>query len=242
MQKLPALFEVGRGCGELRAPHGTIQQVGAGPVGTELVTQQALMGIATRQQNGARTVAKERSHFQFGRIDDPAVAVAANDQREPAVAGGHELGGGHERIDESRTRGLDVQRRTVESQRGLNQIGGRRALIVGGEGADDDEINIPRVDMSRANRVLRGFDAQIAGGLFGERVPTFANPGPLFDPCGIKAVSGLQVGVRNDVVWKVGTGTDDLHAQQRTRPLAPAAGCGGLSLRDGTGQRQCGGE
>ena len=122
-QVMKALLE-GRGGRRNPAAAGRpAREVAAGAIRAELVGHQSLIRFARRQQDRAGAVAEQREALLVVGIDDPAVAVSADDQGALAVARRNELGRDDQGEDEARARRLDVERGTGQLEPVLDQVG-----------------------------------------------------------------------------------------------------------------------
>ena len=81
-QIMKALFESGRRRRDPAAAGWPAQEIAARPVGAELVGDQPLIRISWREQHGAGAVTEQGEALLVARVDDAAIAVAANDQAQ----------------------------------------------------------------------------------------------------------------------------------------------------------------
>ncbi len=94
----------------------------------------------------------------------------------------------------------------------LHQTGGGRERHIGGEGGEQQQIDVGGSDAGGIDAAAGGFVAQIAGGLVGQGVPAFQDAGALDDPVGIEAELLMQMLVRDDAVRHIAARREDAHA------------------------------
>ena len=176
-----------------------------------------MLGRSRPQEHRTRAVAEEGEALLVSWVDHAAVAVAADDQRALAVAGGNKLRSDHQREDKARAGGLDVERRTVELEPVLHQVGRRGKRHVRREGGEHQEVDILGVALSRLQATDRRLRAQVARGLVRKCEPPLVNPRPVDDPLRIEPEGILEVEIAHHIVGDVAPRSQNLHASQRAR-------------------------
>src|SRR5262249_50940231 len=159
------------------APGRPAEQVAAAVVGAHAVGEDPLVGPAPAQQQGAGAVAEQRVGLDVGRVEDARVAVPADDQRQVAGAGDDVGGAGDQGVEEAGAGGLDLDGGAAEPQPVLHQASGRGERHVGGEGPQDEQVDVLGVDPGVVEAAQGGLLAQVAGGLVGQGVPAFQDAG-----------------------------------------------------------------
>ena len=105
-----------------------------------------------------------------------------------ARPGRDELGGGDQGVDETRAGGLDVERRAVQLEPVLHQVGRRGEAHVGRERADDQQVDLGGIQPGRLQAAGGGVDAQVARRLVRQGEPALVDPRPVDDPLGVEPV------------------------------------------------------
>ena len=129
---------------------------------------------AVTEQHACRTVCV---------VDDARHDVGAYGQRVPVRAGRDHVGGGRQRVGESRTRGAEIESpRAVGADLVLDEARGARKHHVGGGRADDDEIDVVGSEARLGDRFERRLFRKIGCRDAGIDDVPFANPGALKNP------------------------------------------------------------
>src|SRR5271157_258143 len=216
-QIVQTLFDGLGGGRNAASPRRPAQQVASRPVGAELVGDQALFRTAGPKQNRAGAVAEEGVTLLVGGIDHAAVAIAADDQSALAVARGHELRTDHQREDEAGTGGLDVERRAIQLEPILHQVGRGGKRHVRREGSQHQQVDIGEIAVGGLQASNRRLGAEVAGCLVRQGEAPFVNSGPVDDPLGIETQGILQVKIADHVVGDIAPRSKNLHAGERAR-------------------------
>ncbi len=96
----------------------------------------------------------------------------------------------------------------------MHQAGGRGKRHVGREGAEDNEVDVARIDVGVGDAADGGLVAQVAGRLVRRGVAAFEDAGALDDPVGVEAETVEQVLVGDDRFRDVVTGSQNAHPHQ----------------------------
>ena len=84
-----------------------------------------------------------------------------------AVARGHELRADYQREDEAGTGGLNIERRAVELEPILHQVGRGGEGHIWSESGQDEQVHIGRIAIGGLETAKRRLDAEVAGRLMG---------------------------------------------------------------------------
>ena len=120
-----------------------------------------------------------------------------------AVARGHELRTDHQGEDEAGTGGLNVERRAIQLEPILHQVGRRGKRHVRSEGGQHQQVDIGGIAVGGLQATNRRLSAQVAGCLMRQGKPPLMNPGPVDDPLGIETQGILQVKITDHVVGDI---------------------------------------
>ena len=137
----------------VRAHHGGEQSVGI---------------FAMLQNRRARAIAEKDAGVAVFPIYNGREFFRADHQNGFITARQNKLLADFQRINETRTRGLNVERRRARrAELALHEARGRRKRHIGRERGDDDQINLIGGDASHFHRALGGFRGEVGSEFVG---------------------------------------------------------------------------
>lgn len=198
--------------------------VGARAIRTHAVGENALVWFASGDQEGAGAVAKQRIGLDVVGIEDSRIAIAADHKAKVAGAAGDKCRSGDQGIHESSAGCLHIHGRANEFQLVLNDACRGWKRIVRSECADEQQVDVSRLDAGAVDAAIDRFNAEIAGGLMGKRVPALEDSRALDDPIRIEAEALEEMVVGDDRIRDVAAGGDDADAHQLAATWSRHAG------------------
>ena len=162
------------------------------------------------QHDRAGTVTEQHAGAAVGPVEHARQRFGADHQRTFRGPRTHELVGGRQRENETRTSGIDVEcGAAVRADAMLHQAGGARKNDVRRGRADDQQVDVAGLHACGFHRTLGRLHREIAGGLPFLGDMALADAGALADPF-VGSVDDLfQIGVGDDVVRQVTAGAHD---------------------------------
>ena len=156
---------LGRG-GTTAAAAGHVEQASALAVRAHHGGEQAVRVRPVLQHGRARTVAKEDARVAVLPIHDGRKLFRADDQNGVIGAGHDELLGDFQAVDESGAGGLQVEGgRAQGADLLLDQAGRRGKDHVGGDGGENNEVNLIAGDARGLHRAQRGLGGHVGSEL-----------------------------------------------------------------------------
>ena len=157
--------------------------VGATPVAVHVKANQTTRLLAGGDDDGARSVAEQDARGAVRVVEEATEHLNAEHEHVAIHAAPHKGGGGRQREDEAGAGGHHVEAgRARRPELVAHEDGRRRHVVVGRARAEDDEVEIGRVEAGNSQGVARGMDAQSGGRLVVRRDATLADPRAAHDP------------------------------------------------------------
>jgi len=166
--------------------------------------------LRTREDHGTGAVAPEDAVTAVGVVGDARKGFGAHHQDVSALAAADELIRCGQGKHEPAADGLQIEGRTAtHAQLGLQQACGAGKNLVRGGGGDQNHVQIGRAQTGGIERLARGVQRQIRGRLAGCRDVPNPDPGAIEDPLvgGIDHL--LQIGIGQQALRQVASGTRD---------------------------------
>ena len=169
------------------------------------------MGIRTALEHGGTgTVAEEDARVAVFPIDDRGKFFGPDDEHGFVGARHDELLADLESVNETRTRGLEIERGGAGGPEFLlHETGRRRERHVGRDRGDDDEVDLVGGDAGFFQRALGGFGTEVGGEFVFSGDAAFLDAGAGGDPL----VGGLdeffEFGVGENARGKIRTDAHD---------------------------------
>ena len=143
----------------------------------------SLAALEGAEHDGARAVAEQRGGALVVVVGEAREHVCADDQHGLRAAALDERGADAERRDPGGAGRADVHRGGVRGAEGGGHVGrGVGRDLVGGGGADQDDVELRGVDAGVGDRVAAGLDREVREALVGRGVAARADAGALDDP------------------------------------------------------------
>jgi hypothetical protein len=171
-------------------------------------------------QHSSGRISEQRIRPLVLRIHDPAQAIDTHHQRQLGIPRRHILRSGHHRVHEPGTGRRQIERRTVETQTILQQTRRGGTQVIGRHRSHDQQVDVLGVHSRSTNRSLRSCETHVERRDVNRCLPPFQDPRAFTNPVRIETESLVQFFVRDHIVGNKRPGTQDLHAGQRSRPLA----------------------
>ena len=191
------------------AARGHAEHRGVGAVRAEHVAENpGIFLAACGKHYGARTVAEQHAGGAVFPVEHRAHLFGADHQRIFVAAGGHHAGRRLHAVDESGTRGPEVEARYIvaDSEFGLQNTRGGGKKHVGADGRHNDEIYVMRREPRAFDCGPRGFQRHIGGRLAGGGYAAALYAGPSENPFVARVHDLREVVVGDDFLRHVFAG------------------------------------